>query len=227
MYPLIYFLPGMLGISDFPLSVHLLSLYFLSLSVFYFLGVSAQNNNNDHAAMSVSRPSSNCRGGTEKLQLFKSKKKKKDIKTACSCQLCGLAANLVLPPFSRVMQNVNQIIWHATPYLLPMIVWSWYQYLQKTHAILTWDSLVPVFKKTVHPKIRSPFFSQPYAVPNLTYFLWNSKENISNFPFECEWGPEQHWTSLTFIVWTKAHFIKNVFYCVSLCFTLILSDLSL
>lgn len=52
----------------------------------------------------------------------KQKKLNKDIKTACSCQLCGLAANLVLLPFSRVMQNVNQIIWHATPDLLPMIV---------------------------------------------------------------------------------------------------------
>ncbi len=87
----------MLGFSDFPLSVHLLSLYFLSLSVFYFLGVSTQNNNNDHAAMSVSRPSSNPRGGREQLRSFKSKKK--DIKLHVHVSFVDLLPALFCFPF--------------------------------------------------------------------------------------------------------------------------------
>lgn len=84
-------------LSSFSFSVHLLWLYFLSLSVFLFLGVSAQNNSNDHASMSVSRPSLNPWGGRVRNDKRKS---------ACWCDVLACCAD---DPCDRCFSSTDEM----------------------------------------------------------------------------------------------------------------------
>lgn len=54
-------------------------------------------------------------------------------------------------------------------------------------------------------------YSTSYCKPVWLFLIWNRKQDIlKNSYIESQWGPEQHWMPLIFIVWIKNIYISNV-----------------
>lgn len=170
---LYFFLPGMLGYQIFLyLSIYCCHTFFPCLCSFYFVGGSAQNNTNDHAAMSVSKhPPYTPRVGGKK-------KKKAHARVRCMDSPLGLLCFLL----HIVVPNMIQVkcCEHLIRFPWPLDI----------GRILTWDSHAEVFVFQKKP----PSFVLPLQVSSQNAAWSLTAEWNVWFEMSCGMCIHVHWT---------------------------------